>query len=250
MNEGELCHRLDWDSDFFGSNIARLQTGYMSREVAEQASAWSQANSISCLYFLTDADDTESVRVAEDNHFRFVDIRITLDRRLQGGIAALERGTAGRGAIGAVRPHRPEDIPALKAIAAASHHDSRFYNDPQFPSTMCDALYETWIEKSCNGYAERVFVADVDGQASGYISCHLPAEGEGNIGLVGIAQSLQGRGLGGRLVYAALEWFVEQGVDHVTVVTQGRNANAQRLYQSCGFVTRETQLWYHRWFHM
>jgi ribosomal protein S18 acetylase RimI-like enzyme len=33
----------------------------------------------------------------------------------------------------------------------------------------------------------------------------------------------------------------------VSVVTQGRNVAAQRLYQRAGFVTASTQLWYHRW---
>jgi hypothetical protein len=35
----------------------------------------------------------------------------------------------------------------------------------------------------------------------------------------------------------------------VQVITQGRNYAAQRLYQRAGFVTRKTELWYHKWFH-
>ena len=34
----------------------------------------------------------------------------------------------------------------------------------------------------------------------------------------------------------------------ITVVTQGRNARAQRLYQRAGFVTESVRLWFHRWF--
>jgi ribosomal protein S18 acetylase RimI-like enzyme len=37
------------------------------------------------------------------------------------------------------------------------------------------------------------------------------------------------------------------GVQRVSVVTQGRNVAAQKLYQSCGFTTCSVQLWYHWW---
>jgi hypothetical protein len=33
----------------------------------------------------------------------------------------------------------------------------------------------------------------------------------------------------------------------VTVVTQGRNLPAQRLYQSRGFRTQRLQVWHHLW---
>jgi hypothetical protein len=31
-------------------------------------------------------------------------------------------------------------------------------------------------------------------------------------------------------------------------VTQGRNLAAQRLYQRTGFLIRDLQLWYHKWY--
>ena len=41
-----------------------------------------------------------------------------------------------------------------------SHRDSRFYYDPGFPNQRCDELYETWIDRSCHGYADTVLVAE------------------------------------------------------------------------------------------
>lgn len=240
---------LPWDSEFFGVKIARLTVSRLTHAMAEEALAWSEENDVDCLYFLSDADDAETVTAAEDLNFRLVDIRLTLDRTVgPGGVETSDVAGQHGSQHGTIRPHRSEDVQALRAIAGKSHHDSRFYFDPNFSEARCDALYETWIEKSCNGYAERVFVVDVQGEAQGYISCHLPAEGEGQIGLLGLAPQAQGKGLGQRLVNEALRWFATSGVKHVSVVTQGRNSNAQRLYQRCGFVTRQTQLWYHRWF--
>jgi dTDP-4-amino-4,6-dideoxy-D-galactose acyltransferase len=209
--------------------------------------SWCAAESIDCLYFLAAADDETTVRLAEDNQFRFVDIRLTFERQLA-DIAPVSETEDSRDSQKPIRLSTPDDVPALRSIARASHLDSRFYFDAGFPAHLCDLLYETWIEKSCQGYADAVLVAEHLGRPVGYISCHLPDDETGEIGLVGVDASAQGLGLGQRLVEAALDWFAAQGRRRVTVVTQGRNCKAQRLYQKCGFKTQSVRLWYHRWF--
>ncbi len=243
METDALCQYLDWDSNFFGVRIARLTPNRLISDDLQRALAWCHSHDIDCIYFLADAGDADTVRLVEDNRFRFVDIRVTLEIQLR-----INRAGADSVIHGVIRACRPEDIPALRAIARVSHRDSRFYHDPNFPESLCDALYETWIEKSCHGYAEAVLVAELDQQAVGYISCHLPDPDEGQIGLFAIAGAAQGKGLGQRLVNESLCWFAEQGRKQVTVVTQGRNCKAQRLYQRCGFFAHSVQLWYHRWF--
>jgi len=243
VDAASLCEYLPWDSEFFGLRIGRVNGDRLTPALAEAISEWCTAQSIDCLYFLAASDDPESVRLAERHGFRLVDIRVTLIRdRGSGSLTGFDPRPP-------IRFSRPEDIPALRAIAGVSHHDTRFYSDPNFPPARRDALYETWIEKSCNGYADAVLVAEAGGSAVGYITCKLVGEGggEGQIGLVGVGPGHQGRGLGRGLVEAALGWFDGHGVPHVTVVTQGRNIAAQRLYQRCGFVTRSVQLWYHLW---
>jgi dTDP-4-amino-4,6-dideoxy-D-galactose acyltransferase len=146
-----------------------------------------------------------------------------------------------------IRPWCERDLPLLAAIARISHRDTRFYFDRGFSSDRCDDLYDAWIRNSCAGYADAVLVADV-GETAGYISCHLDANSEGRIGLAAVGAAFQGQHLGSDLVQAALHWFASKGVSSATVVTQGRNIAAQRLYQQCGFRTVSTQLFYHRWF--
>jgi ribosomal protein S18 acetylase RimI-like enzyme len=149
---------------------------------------------------------------------------------------------------GSIRPSTHADIPALRTIAAANHTDSRFYADGRFARAKCDELYATWIEKSCRGWADVVFVAELDGAPVGYLSCHMKPAKTGSIGLVGLAAHAQGRGLGRRLVAAGVDWFHGRGAERATVVTQGCNVAAQHLYQSCGFRTASVQLWHHLWF--
>lgn len=243
MEANSLCQYLDWDSDFFGCRIARITVNRLSQEDMEHVMIWCNSHAIDCLYFLADTGDAGTVRLAEDNEFRLVDIRVTLERQLD------DMPVVGDGVTQSIiRLCTPEDVSALRAIARVSHRDSRFYYDSNFPTSLCDALYETWIEKSCNGYADAVLVAELQGRPVGYISCHLVDQVQGQIGLFGVSADSQGKGLGSMLVKGSLHWFAAHGRIQVTVVTQGRNCRAQRLYQRCGFLTRSVQLWYHRWF--
>ena len=147
-----------------------------------------------------------------------------------------------------VRESQPGDIPGLRSIARISHRDTRFYHDPNFPTARCDTLYETWIERSCQGYADRVLVAEASGQPVGYVSCHLDNATDGRIGLLAVGENARGGGAGRELVRECLRWFAQHSRTRVTVVTQGRNVGAQRFYQKCGFVTGGLKLRYHRWF--
>src|SRR5262249_31019765 len=150
---------------------------------------------------LADSDDAPTVTLAEDNGFRLVDIRVTLDRPLTGS----EPGPSGN-----IRLHRPEDIAVLKGLARSSYHLSRFYYDSRFSRSEADALYETWIERSCNGYDDAVLVAEADARPVGFMSVRLAksTDGEiaGHVGLIGVSGDYQGQGLGGKLVDASLGW--------------------------------------------
>ena len=234
----EFCHLLDWDSAFFGFRIARLRQSELTPPILSDVFHWCDREDVRCLYFLVSADSSKTIELAEAGGFRMADVRMTL---------ALEL-TADVGSTTSVRAFMESDLPCLRAIAAHSHRDSRFYNDPGFPEKRCDELYQTWIERSCHGYADRVLVAEHDLRAAGYVSCHLDSQGLGNIGLLAVADWSRGLGLGGQLIAGALLFFAQSGCRRVTVVTQGRNYPAQRLYHKSGFRSATVEFWYHRWF--
>jgi len=229
---------LEWDSEFFRMRIARLSGQCLTTDGVAAAESWCLANQIECLYFLAGLEDDATVVLAEAHGFHFIDIRVTLERMLPEETAAAP----------GIRAFRPDDGPRLREIARVSHRDSRFYYDPRFPRSRCDELYETWIERSAGGWADAVLVAELDGAAAGYLSCHLSRSQAGSIGLVAVAPECQGKGLGGQLIDASFEYFRRNGMKRVTVVTQERNIRSQRLYQRRGFLTQSMQLWYHRWF--
>ena len=233
-----LCSYLDWDSSFFERRIARLNASRLEPAITQQALQWCAQNRIDCLYFLADSDDPQTKRLAEQNRFQFVDVRVTYER----AVASIGKDKTEAN----VRLAREEDLPFLAEIARTGHHDSRFYFDEHFDRLKCDQLYETWIRNSFHGFADAVLVAESGQQAAAYVTCKLTGS-EAQIGLIGVHQAYRGQGLGSTLVTSFLSWARERGAVHAKVVTQGRNAGAQRLYQKSGFLLASSQLWYHGW---
>ncbi len=241
------CRILDWDSAFWGVRIAQVMPPRLDPATADAVDAFCARENVACAFFLARLDDPASTTLAEDRGFRFADVRLTFARDTRTPDAR-PREPLPSGLV--VRPSEADDVLPLREIAAESHDGTRFFHDRAFPREGCRRLYATWLERSCEGYADRVLVAAWDDAPVGYVTCHLPDEAHpaGRIGLIGVDAAMRGRGVGRHLVAAALDWFGEQGADRVEVVTQGANLAAQRLYAGSGFLPSEARLWFHKWF--
>jgi ribosomal protein S18 acetylase RimI-like enzyme len=242
VTDASGCVLLPWDTRFFGRSIARLARPRLTPEELDGALAFCARERVECLYLLAASDHPPTVRLAEDAGFRLVDVRVTLARQ-----AAPAQMAAPPPSGLVIRPAAAADSTELLRLAEVSHFDTRFFTDERL-APRAPALYARWLERALEDAAGTVFVADVDGRPGGYLSCSVNAEGEGNIGLVAVAGAARRRGVGSSLVSAALAWTAARGAARTTVVTQGRNVDAQALYQRAGFVTRSVELWLHKWF--
>jgi len=236
QTQSEAFQELPWDSEHFGIKIGRVTQP--SADIIERAVKRAAVMGIDCLYLLADSNDAETLRSAAAAGFRMVDIRVTLSGNVPG---ASDEGS--------IRVAAAEDVPRLSRLAMQSHRDSRFYADGRFSTVRCDALFAAWIERSCTdrSFADQVFVADVDGEPVGYVTCALKKEGLGEIGLIAVDQSHRSRGFGGALLRRAFGWFLAQGAFRVQVVTQGSNVKALRMYERAGFRVDTVQVWFHWW---
>lgn len=232
---------LPWDSEFFEIPIARLRAEQLTRETLARADSECEQAAIRCLYALVSASDPPTIQRLFEWGYRWVDIRLTL-------MAEISDAFKGRSLDPRIRKASKNDIVPLRAIASTSHTDGRFYSDPDFPRDRCDAFYAQWIENSVNGYEDAVWVIDDEWGPAGYVTCKLRPEGRGQIGLFAVAARARGKGFGRRLIDAAKIWFATQHCREVDVVTQGANIAAQRIYQRNGFVTKDVQVWFHKWF--
>jgi dTDP-4-amino-4,6-dideoxy-D-galactose acyltransferase len=224
--------RLEWDSDFFGFAVGRVDAG----SELSAAVAAADADGARCLYCLCPADRWDSLEAAFALGFRLYDVRLELGRELP----------AEEAAESAVREARPEEHAALEAIARERLRGTRFWNDRRFDRARVADLYAAWVRRGLETPPERRTL--VAGDAEGFVTCRFDEDGGlGTIELIAVAAEAEGRGLGRRLLAGADAAFEAAGLTRAAVVTQAGNAAAQRLYQGAGYRSTRADLWLHRW---
>ncbi len=229
---------LAWDSEFFGFGIGRIQATDVSSAALAEICDEARAAGLRCLYWLVPGAATSQQRLATAQGFEFVDLRLELARDL------------------AVPPHRTStevrtadttDSPALRELFAATSFDTRFSRDTRFPAEKATELYQRWIARDLAEHTVLVATGPTSTVLLGAISLQCDEDRTGHIGLLAVAPTAAGRGVGQDLVSAALHHFAEQSCPQARVVTQGTNVAAQRVYQKAGFRTASADLWFHHW---
>jgi ribosomal protein S18 acetylase RimI-like enzyme len=232
-----LITSLPWDSTHFGVPIGRVDGGSVTRDELADA----DRNGLKCVYLLLDTAAGGVIRDAEDLGFRFVDVRITLERPVS-GVEDPEPTVL-------VRTTRPADLEQLEPIVSAAHDDSRFFSDEHFDRDAARDLYVHWLRQSVAGSMAEFTLSAVRGErVVGYITGQAAADPDVlSIGLLGVDVGARRQGAGRALISAFLAEARGRGYDRVDVVTQGSNVAAQRAYQAAGFGVLKSEVWLHRW---
>ena len=235
------CDLLAWDSEFFGFPVARVRGSALDRDSAAAVDAWCTERGVRCVYLLLDADDEESAHAAGANGYRLVDVRLTLRHDLVDVPEADPEIP--------IRQAEPGDLPALTALAARSHHDSRFYSDGGFSRERCDALYATWIADAVPDPDRWVGVREVDGTAVGYQVVRPPDEHRVAVmEMLAVDESHRRAGIGRNLLTAGLRWGRSVGAVAVETATQERNRTSFETHLALGFACTKREAWHHKWF--
>ena len=74
----------------------------------------------------------------------------------------------------------------------------------------------------------------------GFCRCEL-LPGRGEIGILGTTQAARGIGLGRALLRWGVAWLEREAAERVTLLVDGENENALRLYRSEGFEVARTR---------
>jgi ribosomal protein S18 acetylase RimI-like enzyme len=239
----KIVQQKEWDTKFFGVKIAQVTCKSLTKSIIKYIDTTCQNNKIDCLYYLCDESDSLSIYLAKKHYVNHVDTRVTLSYNLDKFQKSKQLSTVN------IRHHIKNDISLLKKIAGSIYNISRFYSDNNFSNELCNQFYETWIENACRGYADKVFIAEINNKIIGFITCNLDEKTKtGKIGLIGVEPHSQGKQVGIKLVEKALYWFEENDMKNVEVSTQKENILALRLYKKCGFTILKKELWFHKWF--
>lgn len=140
-----------------------------------------------------------------------------------------------------IRPFRPADLEAVKAITIEGFADVSV--DHGIEKKLGAVAGRDWrwrkarhVDDDVSAHAEGIFVAEMDGAVVGYISTRLDREaGKGRIPNLSVTASARGQGLGRALIEHALEYLRAEGMEIAVIETMASNPVGQSLYPSCGF---------------
>lgn len=239
----DLITKLDWDSRFWGFSVGYLSSKHLTENIIYRIEEVIKKNKFRLVEYLCNCHDSRSVKTAEKYGFHFTDIRLSFEKALntEEDILLPDKVVFAKA--------KAKDILRLKEISEGLYRDSRYFFDDNFDRSKVREFYQCWIERAVLGkFDDACYCLYEKGLPLGFCSVKYNFVSKtANIGLFGVSSKYQGRGLGKLLLYTLFDKLKDEGINKVFVVTQGRNYAAQRLYQSAGFRTQATELWYHKW---
>jgi ribosomal protein S18 acetylase RimI-like enzyme len=148
-----------------------------------------------------------------------------------------------------VRPATPHDLDAIADmwVQMIDHHEQI---DARIWKRADDGrqTFRGYVADSLSRDDRRVLVAEADGRAVGFLmglitGNHPPLVKRtwGAIGDAFVLPALRRRGIGRRLVEAAIEWFTEKHVDGVKLSAAIANDAGSAFWQAMGFEPYMTQ---------
>lgn len=238
-----LIEKLEWDSNFFDIPIAFLSSRHLTENIIYQINKFIKKENIELVEYLCNCHDSRSVKIAESNGFHFTDIRLSFEKNLKEkeGVTLSDNITFDLA--------KKSDIPVLKEASKNLYEDSRYFFDGNFDINQVNIFYQNWVEKAVLGtFDDKCFCLYYKEKPFGFCTVKYDISNESaSIGLFGLSKEYQGKGFAKKLLFSVFNDLIDANIYKVTVVTQGRNYSAQRLYQSAGFFTKSTELWYHKW---
>ena len=245
MLTSSKCCFLEWDTNFFGVRIGRIESNDLDADEMQLVMEWAAEHQIDCLYYCCTIDSDRARKVAEAFKFNLVDVKIEMSK-LFSRSHHLFQNTSRDNLL--IRPYADSDLIHLEELDDDLFKNARFYHDPHFTHNQASLLYQEWIRTSCQADGESVLVAEYNNQIAGYITYGKEGLNSLRIGILGVSQTARRLGIGGSLLNDLCNQSKDSEINEIKVVTQGRNIAAQNLYQKHGFYTDSMALWYHKWF--
>jgi dTDP-4-amino-4,6-dideoxy-D-galactose acyltransferase len=215
-----ICY-LKWDSEFFEKKIGKLEDN-----ILDSLDTLSQEDiSYDLIYIFSDKELNLLIKP--------IDIKVTYAKKTQKRYVNEN-----------VKEYQNllYNYDDLVALAYVSGHDSRFLKDPFFGEIAFKKLYKRWIDNAISDTNTTVFVYIENNQLLGFVTCTQHEE-YAVIGLIAVAATAQGKGIGGKLI-EAVENKLE--VDTLLYVsTQKTNSQACDFYERKGFTVNSIKYIYH-----
>lgn len=224
-----LIKRLDWDSDFFGFEVGKLQL----EENEQIPSGLLCENDFKLIYVFSDTplkwEATEEVEV------KLVDVKVTYQKEK---LQSVRNDVKIESSLTWSKK--------MEELAYQSGEYSRFKIDDNFAPTVFLKMYEIWLRSSlAHEIASEVMVFNPE-DPEGFLTVNIQEE-EATVGLIAVDNRSRGKGVGKRLMQQLEGLALKNHVSRIKVATQEANVIANRFYKSLGYIVAEKHYIYHVW---
>lgn len=128
-------------------------------------------------------------------------------------------------------PSNPNDVAAVVRV-----NNSAFAEHPDQAGMTAESVHQKLAEPGHS--PEGVRLAEIDGVVNGFCWTQIHHERSvGEISVIGLHPEVHGRGLGGPMTAAGLQWLHDQGLGRAILYVEAYNEPAVRSYHRLGFVT-------------
>jgi dTDP-4-amino-4,6-dideoxy-D-galactose acyltransferase len=214
-------NRLEWDSSFFGYEVAKLESQFIESEL------------INLPYKLV---YVFSLKPIENKSLFDADTKVEMEKI---GLQIKE--------VSIIRfNEKVHDFDELLDLVFLSGIYSRFKTDVNFRNNEFEKMYTIWIKNAIFNSDNYTMVKIIEKKLVGFVIINLKKD-FGRIELISVNDKYQNKGIGKELIQASENICVESGLDLLKVATQGKNANALKLYEKNGFKKIEEIYLYHYW---
>ena len=226
--------KLDWDSEFFGLQIGRVDLQTLDDAVALALMHYDLKHQYDLLYVFSKDGLSFDAIGAELVDEKILYSKPCEPREQYDEISFYKQDTPS------------EDLYRLTLVSGGY---SRFKLDERLPQGSYERLYTRWIENACpkEGTNKQVLTyLGAQSIAKGMIT--IDHQGElGHIGLVAVDPDCQHQGIGSKIMSTLDGYLYGLGVKTLDVPTQKANKDACRWYEKHGFRVKSVTPIYHWW---
>ena len=234
---------LDWDTESLGAPVAQVDHIELRGAPASADTAavhdWLAANRValaSCR--LPEARLRESFFL-EAAGFRFVEMVYGMRLPLSAEVTPADAPDV------CWEPARPQDLPALAAVASSAFETGRWHVDPRVGAAASGRRYAHWVRRSLAGGSQQVLLVRDGAGVAGFFIVEDLDDGSSYWHLTAVSPTHQGRGWGRRLWASMIRRHAAAGRQAVRTTIAARNLAVVNLYARLGWRFDDCQMSFH-----
>ncbi|MFT5759860.1 MAG: dTDP-4-amino-4,6-dideoxy-D-galactose acyltransferase [Alteromonadaceae bacterium] len=219
-----MLKKREWDSNFFSKNIWELN------EISDKVQYES-----GLIISKVNASSYEDINKLNSFNFRYCEGELDFEYQLSDSDLLRDSLTI------ATKGQLTRILDSAKHLYSFSR-----FREPWFTLAERETFYSQWIINSLLHGFEDLFLIDIkDNEIRGFVTLKFDAD-IARVGLIGVAEKHQGKGVGRVLLDAVKHESVKRGFIKLRVATQLSNKNAVKLYEKNGFELINSFLWFYK----